>query len=143
MSIFEIKILTTMASFTMTKKPTKRDYVVELAKLYNIKINSKSAIELMVQTLNKALEEEPQFNRAVKSTLPWDGSQGSNLNYSDWDKIKLALNTIRLEMDLQKDDSKLSELFGNKKKQKETVEKLRLDFEKAKQKLELATYIWI
>ena len=130
-------------AFTITKKPTKRDYVVELAKLYNIKINSKSAIELMVQTLSEALEDNTQMDRVVEATIKYNDYNNSNMKYDDWNKIKLALNTIRLEMDLQEDDSKLSELFGNKKKQKETVEKLRLDFEKAKQKLELATYMWI
>ena len=129
-----------MSSFTMTKKPTKRDYVVELAKLYNIKINSKPAIELMVMTLNKALEDETQMERAVKSTVL--GTEACNLKYSDWDKIKSTLNTIRCEMDLQEDNSKLSELFDNKKKQKEVVEKLKEDFEKAKKKLELFSMLF-
>ena len=97
----------------------------------------------MVQTLNKALEDDTQMDRVVEATIKYNDYNNSNMKYDDWNKIKLALNTIRLEMDLQEDDSKLSELFGNKKKQKETVEKLRLDFEKAKQKLELATYMWI
>ena len=132
-----------MASFTMTKKPTKRDYVVELAKLYHIKINSKSAIELMVQTLSEALEDNTQMDRVVEATINGDGCyKNASIKYDDWDKFKIAILKIRLGLLYKDDQSELEKMINNKRKQKKTIEKLILDFEKAKKKLELAKQLF-
>jgi hypothetical protein len=132
-----------MSSFTMTKKPTKRDYVVELAKLYNIKINSKSAIELMVQTVSKALEDETEMERVVERTINGDGYyKNASIKYDDWDKIKIALLRIRVGIQYKDDESELEKMIHNKGRQKKTIEKLNENFEQAKKKLELAKHLF-
>tara|TARA_R110002072_G_C7521110_1_gene496286 strand:+ start:53 stop:463 length:411 start_codon:yes stop_codon:yes gene_type:complete len=132
-----------MSSFTITKKPTKRDYVVELAKLYNIKINSKSAIELMVQTLSKALGDETQMKRVVQATIKGDSCyENASITFDDWDKFKIAIVRIRVGLIYKEDLTELQEIKNNKREQKKTLVNLIEEFEIAKNKLKLAKHLF-
>ena len=101
-----------MSGFTFTKKPTKRDYVVELAKLYNIKINSKSVIELMVQTLNTALKDKTQVDRVVDATLRGHGCyKNTSIIKEDWDNIESTINKIKKKKEMpQESDDDIEEV---------------------------------
>tara|TARA_R110000824_G_scaffold400533_2_gene608226 strand:- start:204 stop:551 length:348 start_codon:yes stop_codon:yes gene_type:complete len=79
-------------SISITKKPTKRDYVVELGKLYNIKYSSATpVVELLVKILNETLKDNKQRDRAIESSARgWE----CDLNTESWKNILETKITI-------------------------------------------------
>ena len=61
---------------TMTKKPTKRDLIVALAKIYKIKSPGSTMVEMLVTTLNEILKDDIQRVNLYYS-----------INRHDWNNI--------------------------------------------------------
>ena len=76
----------------ITKKPTRRDYVVALAKLYHIKgACNTTIVELLVKILNETLKDETQRQRAYESSIR---SYDCDLNPEHWENITSTILSI-------------------------------------------------
>ena len=76
----------------ITKNPTRRDYVVALAKLYNIKgACNTTIVELLVKILNETLKDETQRQRAYESSIR---SYSCDLHPDHWENITSTILSI-------------------------------------------------
>ena len=76
----------------ITKNPTRRDYVVALAKLYNIKgACNTTIVELLVKILNETLKDETQRQRAYESSIR---GYDCDLTHDDWENITSTILSI-------------------------------------------------
>ena len=95
-----------MTSVSITKKPTKRDYIVELAKKCKIS-STGSNVSLLIKILNKTLKDENQLDTALRSIYDGELLRGSSwLQKEDIDNIQSTFSQAKLHLENKKTHEK-------------------------------------
>ena len=93
-----------MSSITITKKPTKRDYITQLAKLYKIKGASYMPIPiLLVKMLSETLKDANQRKRVIDSSIR---GYDDDLTHDDWETIEETIVEILEQEEKEKEKEK-------------------------------------